>query len=149
MKAVDPVRSRTMRAVRSKDTKPEIAVRSTAHRLGYRFRIHRKDLPGSPDLVFPKHRLVIFVHGCFWHGHHCSRGSRVPKTNSEYWKAKVRRNVVRDARVVTDLRLMGWQVITIWECETKDKKQLEALLQKLLLRARFESQEAGRRFRFG
>jgi DNA mismatch endonuclease (patch repair protein) len=90
-------RSRVMRAVKGKDTKPEMIVRRMAHALGYRYRLHRTDLPGSPDLVFAGRQKVIFVHGCFWHGHDCARGSRQPKTNAEYWRAKIARNVTRDA----------------------------------------------------
>ena len=88
-------RSRTMRAVRDRDTKPELAVRRLLHRMGYRYRLHWRDLPGKPDIVFGPRRKVIFVHGCFWHGHSCNRGNRLPKTNAEYWKAKIERNVAR------------------------------------------------------
>lgn len=109
-------RSDVMRQVRAKDTTPELAVRSCAHRLGYRFRLHRKGLPGSPDLVFPRLRKVIFVHGCFWHGHTCTRGGRVPRSNREYWVAKIRRNRERDAQVQAQLVAGGWDVLTIWEC---------------------------------
>lgn len=128
MTEVDPARSKTMRAVRSKDTGPEVAVRRLAHSLGYRFRLHRKDLPGTPDIVFPKHRKVIFVHGCFWHGHDCPRGGRSPKTNAEYWQQKVGRNKARDARALADLQSKGWQVHTIWECEIRHPERLRAAL---------------------
>ena len=87
--------------------------------MGLRFRLHRKDLPGRPDLVFPKHRLVVFVHGCFWHGHDCARGSRQPKTNADYWIAKIDRNRVRDSAAVTALEASGWRVVVVWECEMK------------------------------
>lgn len=116
----DPARSATMRAVKSRDTKPEMLVRRAAHALGYRFRLHRKDLPGSPDLVFPSRKKVIFVHGCFWHGHDCARGARMPKTNAEYWRAKMAGNVARDERVRAELAALGWEVLTVWECELKD-----------------------------
>ena len=116
---IDPVRSRTMAAVRSKDTKPEMLVRRAAHALGYRFRLHRKDLPGKPDLVFPSRKAVIFVDGCYWHGHDCKRGARMPKTNVEYWQAKIARNMKRDANNIATLEADGWQVLTIWECELK------------------------------
>src|SRR4249920_1604267 len=102
------VRRRTMQAVKSKDTAPELLVRSLAHRMGYRFRLHRKDLPGKPDLVFPGRRKAIFVHGCFWHGHDCARGARVPKNNRDYWVTKVGRNVARDERSREALTALGW-----------------------------------------
>ena len=112
-------RSAVMRAVKSADTKPEIAVRKALHALGYRYRLHVKNLPGKPDLVFPKHRAVIFVHGCFWHGHNCKRGRRVPKTNTDYWMEKVARNKARDRKNTAALKKLGWRVITVWECEVK------------------------------
>lgn len=112
-----------MRAVKSRDTKPELLVRRAAHALGYRFRLHRKDLPGSPDLVFPSRKKVIFVHGCFWHGHDCARGARMPKTNAEYWQAKIARNVARDARVRAELESQNWRALVLWECELKDDHQ--------------------------
>ena len=96
-------RSRIMASVRSKNTKPEIIVRSAAHKLGFRFRIHRKDLPGNPDIVFPSRRVVIFVHGCFWHGHDCQHGKRLPITNAEYWHDKIKRNIERDTKVQREL----------------------------------------------
>src|ERR1700681_1327874 len=120
------VRRRTMQAVKSKDTAPEMTVRRLAHRLGYRFRLHRKDLPGKPDLVFPKLHKAIFVHGCFWHGHDCARGARVPKANRDYWVAKVARNRARDAAALAALARSGWRVETVWECEMKDAATLEA-----------------------
>lgn len=123
---VDEVRSRTMRAVRSKDTKPELIVRRLVHSLGFRFRLHRKDLPGSPDLVFPRRRKVIFVHGCFWHGHDCARGARQPKTNADYWIAKVARNRDRDQRTQQLLSEAGWESCIIWECELKDLEVMQA-----------------------
>lgn len=126
MTTPDEVRSRTMRAVRSKDTRPELIVRRLAHAMGYRFRLHRKDLPGSPDLVFPSRRSAIFVHGCFWHGHDCARGARRPKTNTEYWRQKVARNRTRDARVTMELEALGWRVITLWECGMMDPAAISA-----------------------
>lgn len=132
MKTPDPARSRTMRAVKSVDTKPEMLVRRLAHSLGYRFRLHRKDLPGSPDLVFPVKRSVIFVHGCFWHGHDCRRGARQPKDNADYWRAKVARNVARDARVLDELEETGWRSIILWECELRDRDQLQARIRNFL-----------------
>ncbi len=109
-----------MRAVKSRDTKPELVVRRLAHGLGYRYRLHRADLPGKPDLTFPGRRKVVLVHGCFWHGHDCARGARVPKNNRDYWTAKIARNQARDAKDRSRLGEMGWSVLTVWECETKD-----------------------------
>jgi len=113
-----------MRAVKSRDTRPEMKVRQLVHRLGFRYRLHRKDLPGRPDLVFIRQRRVILVHGCFWHGHHCPRGDRVPKTNAEYWRAKIGRNRERDAAVVEALKQQGWATLIVWECELKDSSRL-------------------------
>lgn len=126
--SVDPTRSRTMRAVRSKDTKPELAARRIAHALGYRFRLHRADLPGKPDLVFPGRRAVVFVHGCWWHGHDCARGARTPKTNVDYWTAKVGRNVARDEAAIAALEGAGWRVLLIWECEINDREAVTRTL---------------------
>lgn len=106
-----------MAQVKSADTAPEIAVRRLVHRLGYRFRLHRRDLPGTPDLVLSRHRTVIFVHGCFWHQHRCRRGDRRPRANRAYWEAKLDRNVQRDARNRRRLRRLGWRVLTVWECQ--------------------------------
>lgn len=109
-----------MRAVKATDTAPEMTVRRLVHRMGRRFRLHRKDLPGSPDLVFPGLHKVVFVNGCFWHGHDCARGARVPKTNADYWRAKIGRNRARDAFSLAALRTRGWRAAVIWECELKD-----------------------------
>jgi DNA mismatch endonuclease Vsr len=129
----DPeTRSAVMRRVKGKDTAPEMIVRRALTRLGARYRLHRKDLPGSPDIVMPGRRLALFVHGCFWHGHDCPRGARVPKQNRDYWTAKVGRNVARDARNREALATAGWRVVTIWECELKDRAGLEARLTELL-----------------
>ena len=125
---VDPVRSRTMRAVKSKNTTPEMAVRKLVHGMGYRFRIHRKDLPGSPDLVFPSRRLVLFVHGCFWHGHNCARGARSPKTNVQYWTQKIERNRKRDVETLRALSDAGWRSCVIWECELRNEEELRTKL---------------------
>ena len=110
-------RSRTMRAIRDRDTGPEMAVRKLLHRMGYRYRLHRKDLPGKPDIVFGPRRKIIFVHGCFWHGHSCRRGSRMPKTNTGYWEAKIARNVERHMKQLDELTATGWTSLTLWECE--------------------------------
>ena len=111
-----------MSQVGSKDTKPEMVVRRALHRLGYRYRLHRRDLPGSPDLVFPSRRKVIFVHGCFWHGHGC-RWGRLPRSRSEYWKLKVETNRERDIRNLAALAERGWKAITVWQCELKQPRE--------------------------
>ena len=123
-------RSRNMAAIKSKDMKPEIAVRKLVHALGYRYRLHRRDLPGKPDLVFGPRRKVIFVHGCFWHLHpkkNC-RDARRPKSNTGYWTPKLTRNIARDAANTAALKAMGWRVLVIWECETGDETRLRARL---------------------
>ena len=125
-------RSAVMRRVKGRDTKPELIVRKALTRLGARYRLHRKDLPGAPDVVMPGRKLAIFVHGCFWHGHDCARGARVPKANRDYWLGKVGRNRERDARHLAALTALGWRVETIWECELKDGAGLEARLRTLL-----------------
>jgi DNA mismatch endonuclease (patch repair protein) len=109
-----------MQAVKSKDTAPEMLVRHLLYALGIRYRLHRRELPGCPDLVFFGKRKVIFIHGCFWHGHHCSRGSRTPKTNAEYWTTKIDRNRKRDAETVQQLQNTGWSVLVIWECQIRE-----------------------------
>ena len=120
-------RSRKLAAVKNKNTAPEIVVRKTLHRLGYRFRLHRRDLPGNPDIVLPRHRAVIFVHGCFWHGHDCRRGKR-PATRTEFWNAKLDRNLARDRNNAERLKALGWRTLTVWECEIKDRSNLERLI---------------------
>lgn len=121
-----------MRAVKSRDTKPEMLVRRTVHGMGYRYRLHRKDLPGKPDLVFPKHRKAIFVHGCFWHGHDCSRGARIPKSNRSYWQKKIGRNKDRDAKSLSEMARQGWSVLTVWECQMRDEPALHSRLRRFL-----------------
>ena len=125
-------RSAVMRRVKGRDTTPELAVRKVLTKLGARYRLHRKELPGNPDIVLPGRRLALFVHGCFWHGHDCARGARVPKQNREYWVAKVGRNLARDVRSRAALEAAGWRVETIWECELKDAAALEERLSTLL-----------------
>ncbi len=121
-----------MSRVRGKNTTPEMRTRRCAHAMGLRFRLHRKDLPGKPDLVFPKHRLAVFVHGCFWHRHpHCSKASS-PKSRTEYWQAKFEANVTRDAQVEKKLEAMGWRVEVVWECETRDQEALRNRLDGIL-----------------
>lgn len=125
----DPAkRSSIMRAVKGRNTEPELKVRRAAHALGLRFRLGRVDLPGKPDLVFPGRRVALFVHGCFWHGHTCPRGARVPQTNRAYWTAKIARNVSRDRATLEALRQLGWTPAVIWECETRDAAKLARLI---------------------
>ena len=121
-------RSRIMRQVRSKNTKPEIKVRKLLHSAGFRFSLHRKDLPGNPDIVLPKHRVVVFVHGCFWHWHGCTR-SRMPKTNVAYWESKIKRNRKRDRAAKRELKDLGWTTWTVWECVLE--KSVYALIGRL------------------
>lgn len=110
-------RSEIMRCVGTKNTGPELLVRSAAHRLGLRFRLYRKDLPGTPDLVFPRYRIALFVHGCFWHRHPCCSKASAPKTNTAFWAAKFRRKVRRDASNVQELARRGWRTVVVWQCE--------------------------------
>ncbi|WP_309761248.1 very short patch repair endonuclease [Agrobacterium pusense] len=124
-------RSLMMAKVRDRNTQPEIKVRRIAHALGLRFRLHRKELAGSPDLVFPKYRVAIFVHGCFWHQHPgCSRAT-MPKSRTDFWSQKLARNVERDRRAISDLESRGWQVEVIWECETKKSNLLEERIRRI------------------
>ncbi len=115
----DEARSRIMRAVKQKDTGPELAVRRLVHAMGYRFRLHRRDLPGTPDLSLPRHRVAIFVHGCFWHAHADCPHGRAPRSRTEYWGPKLARNVERDAEKIAALAALGWRAIVVWECELK------------------------------
>lgn len=110
-------RSAIMQAIRGRDTAPERIVRSLLHRLGYRFRLHVRALPGCPDIVFPRRRCIIFVHGCFWHRHCCRKGRSVPATRANFWRRKFRRNMECDARQIRRLRRLGWSVMTVWECQ--------------------------------
>jgi len=121
-----------MSQINGKDTKPEITVRRIVHRLGCRFRLHRRELPGSPDIVLPRHRKVIFVHGCFWHMHRCKYGLVRPSTNAEFWEKKRTGNVDRDRRNIKALRDMGWRVLVVWECWTRDIMKLEYRLREFL-----------------
>ena len=124
-------RSALMSRIRSKDTRPEMAVRSILHRLGYRFRLHRKDLPGRPDIVLPKHQKIVLVQGCFWHGHTCRLASK-PKSNEGYWSAKLETNRARDARNIEVLIQQGWTVLELWECEVRRLEGLEERLQAFM-----------------
>ena len=125
-------RSNNMARIRSRDTTPELAVRKLMHAHGLRFRLHRRDLPGKPDLVFVGRRAVLFVHGCFWHGcPRCVDGTRKVKSNKSYWSTKISGNRERDARHVTSLRADGWKVFTVWECESRDQKHLQRLANRI------------------
>jgi DNA mismatch endonuclease, patch repair protein len=125
-------RSANMRAVKGGDTKPEKLVRRISHAMGYRFRLHDRHLPGTPDLVFPSRGKVIFVHGCFWHGHKCRRGSQTPKTNTAFWVMKIAKNLERDAEQLAQLKKSGWRCLVVWECETKKLDQLSSRLYRFL-----------------
>jgi DNA mismatch endonuclease (patch repair protein) len=124
-------RSENMRSIRGKDTQPEMAVRSLVHRLGYRFRLHRADLPGKPDLAFPARRKVIFVHGCFWHSHNCKSGL-IPHSNQEFWQVKLHRNKERDSRSIQTLAKQGWESLTIWQCELKNTSAVSTKIKRFL-----------------
>lgn len=121
-------RSEIMRAVRGKDTAPELTVRRAVHGLGYRYRLHGRNLPGQPDLVFASRRKLIFVHGCFWHGHDCPRGARTPKANRDYWLTKIGRNRQRDIRNLENLGQEGWSALVLWECELREAQELRRRL---------------------
>jgi DNA mismatch endonuclease, patch repair protein len=129
MQPSDSVRSKNMRAVRWRDTKPELFVRRELHRAGYRFRLHRRDLPGNPDIVLPRYRLAVFVHGCFWHGHTCSKGQQRPRNNADFWAHKLDGNIRRDHRNCAALCQLGWQVRVLWECSLV--ADCEAMLREL------------------
>jgi DNA mismatch endonuclease (patch repair protein) len=121
-----------MARIRGKGTKPELGVRRLCHAMGYRFRIHRRDLPGTPDVVFPARRKVILVHGCWWHRHHCRLGRRTPKSRPEYWLPKFSRNVARDKENRRALRRLGWSVLVIWECQVRQETRLAARVRRFL-----------------
>lgn len=122
-------RSKIMAKVKGGNTKPEIYVRSRLHAAGFRFRLHRKDLPGKPDIVLPRYRTVIFVHGCFWHQHPGCRKATLPKQNADFWKIKLGNNVVRDEKNIDQLQAIGWRVEVVWECDLA--RNVDALIQKL------------------
>lgn len=125
-------RSWIMSRVKGRDTKPEILVRSMVHRMGFRFRVHRRDLPGNPDIVLPRHGKVIFVHGCFWHGHkRCPRSKR-PATNKSFWNKKLDANIERDKHIRNELRRMGWKLLVVWQCETHNPEKLLGKLERFL-----------------
>lgn len=125
-------RSYCMSRIRAQDTKPEMVVRSLLHRMGYRFRLHRRDLPGKPDIVLPSKKKIILVHGCFWHRHARCRYATEPQTNESFWRDKLDRNVKRDRKIKRELRKIGWGVRVVWECEIKNLQRLERTLMDFL-----------------
>jgi len=126
------IRRKTMQAVKSKDTLPELRLRHFVYADGFRYRLHSRDLPGCPDLVFRRLKKVIFVHGCFWHSHNCARGARVPKSNTAYWTAKIARNRARDIAARKALQVAGWKVLIVWECELKNAMRVRKRLRRFL-----------------
>ena len=128
-------RSWNMSRIRSRNTKPEIAVRRVLHSLGYRFRLHRKDLPGTPDIVLPKYKSVIFVHGCFWHRHENCRFSYSPKSRTKFWQDKFADNIERDKQSAADLKMLGWRQLVIWECEAKDPENIRSIIERFFEKA--------------
>jgi DNA mismatch endonuclease (patch repair protein) len=132
--SIDPKRSANMARIGQRDTAPELAVRRLLHNLGHRFRLHRRDLPGKPDITLPRHRLAVLVHGCFWHRHRRCRFAYTPKTRVEFWSRKFEQNVIRDKRVNRQLRALGWTVLTVWECETFDTISLTQRLERFFKR---------------
>ena len=131
-----------MARVRRQDTEPELAVRQVLYKLGYRYRLHRSDLPGTPDICFPGRKKAIFVHGCFWHRHPGCRRASTPKTRTSFWSEKFAQNVARDRRKVTELRRLGWEALVVWECQTEDQSDVSVLLADFLSREAVESLEA-------
>jgi len=129
---VSEQRSRNMSAIKSKNTKPEIAVRKLLHSMGYRFRLHRKDLPGSPDIVLPKYKTIIFVHGCFWHRHENCKYATTPKTRKEFWENKFNANKIRDQKKLKEIKNLGWKFIIIWECEARNIQSIEEKIKRFL-----------------
>lgn len=124
-------RSWLMSRVKAKDTEAEMRVRRTVHSVGLRYRLHRRDLPGTPDLVFPKHRVAVFVHGCFWHRHPGCKKATTPKSRKRFWQRKFDRNVARDRKAIRDLRASGWRIAIIWECETRSKESILDRVRKI------------------
>ncbi|TPI09918.1 DNA mismatch endonuclease Vsr [Mesorhizobium sp. B4-1-3] len=128
---VSAARRRNMAAIKARNTRPELQVRQLLHRLGYRFRLHKRDLPGRPDIVLPGRRAAIFVHGCFWHGHGC-RNSVLPRTRADWWEAKLNRTAERDGQNIEALTTLGWKVLVLWECMLGDEAALEASVKEAL-----------------
>lgn len=129
---VSKKRSRNMSRIRSADTKPELVVRRLLFSMGYRYRVHVRDLPGCPDVVFSKRRKLIFIHGCFWHRHNCRKGRSLPSTRTDFWQKKLLANAARDKATITKLRKKGWKVLVVWECELKPAVSLQTRLSKFL-----------------
>lgn len=125
-------RSYCMSRIKGKDTTPEMAVRRVVHGMGYRYRLHRRDLPGTPDIVLTRHKKIIFVHGCFWHMHNCKKGKSTPATNAEFWEKKRTENRERDKRNIAALKKMGWQVLVVWECQVKKPEQVRERVAQFL-----------------
>jgi DNA mismatch endonuclease, patch repair protein len=138
-------RSERMSRVRNKDSKPEKLVRSVLHCLGHRFRLHGKNLPGKPDIVLGRHKKIVFVHGCFWHRHGVCRRLSIPKSNPRFWMRKFADNVRRDSEKIAALRRCGWDVLIVWECETKDRAKLERTLRRFMAKIRRSSQTGASR----
>lgn len=136
-------RSSLMSRIRNKDTGPEMKVRRLAHALGFRFRLHRRDLPGSPDLVFPSHRKIVFVHGCYWHRHEGCRYAYSPKSNTKFWQSKFEANVARDRRTASALEALGWNVLVVWECETQNADILRLRLTEFLRSSKGAAKHVG------
>ncbi|MDS4031813.1 MAG: DNA mismatch endonuclease Vsr [Candidatus Contendobacter sp.] len=136
-------RSSLMSRIRNKDTGPEMKVRRLAHALGFRFRLHRRDLPGSPDLVFPSHRKIVFVHGCYWHRHEGCRYAYSPKSNTKFWQSKFEANVTRDQRVASALETLGWDILVVWECETQNADILRLRLTEFLRSSKGAAKHVG------
>ena len=126
------MRSQNMSRIRSRDTLPELRVRSLIHRAGYRYRLHVKEMPGKPDIVMPRYRTAILINGCFWHRHPNCRYATTPKTNTDYWQRKFERNVARDRTAHYELARNGWKILVIWECQTRDKESLATLIGEIL-----------------
>lgn len=131
MVEIDPKRSAQMSRIRSANTRPELAVRKALHAKGFRFRLHRRDLPGNPDIVLPRYRVAVFVHGCFWHQHPGCRLASWPKSRTEYWGPKLGRNVERDGLAARQLQELGWRPIVVWECDTRSPERLATRMEKL------------------
>lgn len=132
-KIAKALRSKIMSSVRAKNTRPELLIRSALFKLGFRFRIHSSRLPGCPDIVLPKHRAVILIHGCFWHGHTCKAG-KLPSSNKEFWEDKIAKNQERDRKVISALKELGWKILTVWECSLKgrSKKPFDLLIDEIV-----------------
>lgn len=126
-------RAEIMRAVKGKNTLPELQVRRLLHSMGFRFRLHRRDMPGCPDIVLPKHKICLFVHGCFWHQHPGCKRAALPSSNFDFWSSKFKKNVIRDKENIKKLNDLGWKVVIIWECETKNPQELMLRVKSILM----------------